>query len=619
MCGLAGWVGTVRADQATLRRMCESVRHRGPDDDGYLLLPGKVGLGFRRLSIIDLANGAQPIFNEDRSIAATCNGEVYNFRALRGELERRGHIFRTGSDAEVIVHLYEEQGVDCLQSLRGMFAIALWDGPAERLFLARDRLGVKPLYWAEVSGGILYGSEPAALLASGLIEAKADPTAISQYLTLQYVPPPLSGFDGIRKLAPGEYLVFENQRPKIDRYWRLDHGGAPIEGDEDDALERLDAIVREATKLRLIADVPLGAFLSGGVDSSVVVSYMAEESSHVHTFSIDFPHVDYSEGSHARRVAELYGTTHEEFVVEPDMVPTVAEAVRHAGEPFADSSAIPTYLLSEMTRRRVTVALSGDGGDEAFAGYTRYWIATAADRLGPLPLMARPLAKAVGSLPLDGRVGRLSRGLAAVSRSPHDRYASIMSHFDPAAIEQLCQPEFLIAAGGSRTAWDDVMILPRSRGVDRYLALDTATYLPGDLLVKIDRMSMAHALEVRSPLLDHRLHEFAARLPGHLKLRRGRTKWLLKELAARRGLPHDLVHRAKHGFGIPIGEWFRRELRGWLEDVLHDPRTCERGYFRRPEVDRLLSEHLSGRCEHTYRLWNLTMLELWHRAWIDRG
>jgi asparagine synthase (glutamine-hydrolysing) len=619
MCGLAGWAGGVQLDEAALRRMCAAIEHRGPDDDGYRVVPGKVGLGFRRLSIIDLVTGGQPLFNEDRSIAVTCNGEIYNFEALRSGLEARGHAFRTGSDTEVITHLYEERGVDCLESLRGMFAIALWDARSERLLLARDRLGVKPLYWAEVDGGILYGSEPAALLASGLIEPRPDPAAIAQYLTLQYVPPPLSGIAGIRKLAPGERLVFEDGRAKIERYWQLERDPVPGVAGEQEAIEGADAILREATRLRLIADVPLGAFLSGGIDSSLVVSYMAEHSSQVHTFSIDFPHARYGEGSYARRVAELYGTTHEEFVVEPEMVPTVAEAVRHAGEPFADSSAIPTFLLSEMTRRRVTVALSGDGGDEAFAGYLRYRIATAADRLGPLPMMARPLARAVEAAHLNGRFGTISRGLTAVSRSPHDRYAAIMSHFEPPAIQRLCRREFIEAAGGSRAAWDEVLALPALSGVDRYLALDTATYLPGDLLVKVDRMSMAHALEVRSPLLDHHLHEFAAGLPGHFKLRRGTTKWLLKELALRRGLPGDLVHRAKHGFGVPIGEWFRHELRGWLEDVLHDPRTRGRGYFRQAETERLLSEHLSGRSDQTYRLWNLAMLELWHRAWIDGG
>jgi asparagine synthase (glutamine-hydrolysing) len=291
--------------------------------------------------------------------------------------------------------------------------------------------------------------------------------------------------------------------------------------------------------------------------------------------------------------------------------------VRAAGEPFADSSAIPTYVLSEVTRRRVTVALSGDGGDEAFAGYTRHRLAVAADRLGPVVRAARPAARALTATGLNGRVARVARGLAAVSRSPHERYAAIMAHFEPAAIERLCAPEFLAEAGGSRRAWDDVLALPDIRGVDRYLALDTATYLPGDLLLKVDRMSMAHALEVRSPLLDHQVHEFAAALPAGLKLRKGTTKWLLKQLATRRGLPEHLVHRRKQGFGIPIGEWFRGELRPWIEGVLRDPGTRARGYFAPAEVDRLLTEHVEARADHTYRLWNLAMLELWHREWID--
>src|SRR4051812_4261503 len=307
MCGIAGWAGRVAADEEALRRMRDAVAHRGPDDDEALIRPGRVGLGFRRLSIIDLACGAQPLHNEDGNVSVTCNGEIYNFQALRQGLESRGHRFATGSDAGGIVHAYEERGVDCLDELRGMFAIALWDERAQRLLLARDRLGVKPLYWAEVPGGILYGSEPGAILASGLVERRPDPAALVQELTLQYVPPPLTGFAGIRKLAPGERLVFQDGHATVSRWWSLDHS---VESDvsETDALEQLDALLDEATALRLIADVPLGAFLSGGIDSSLVVSYMAQHSSRVHTFSIDFPHARYSEGAHARRVAELYGT-----------------------------------------------------------------------------------------------------------------------------------------------------------------------------------------------------------------------------------------------------------------------------------------------------------------------
>jgi asparagine synthase (glutamine-hydrolysing) len=615
MCGIAGWAGSVAADETVLRRMCDALAHRGPDDKGYWVQPGRVGLGFRRLAIIDLECGNQPHFDESRTAAVTCNGEIYNFQAIRAELEARGHTLRTESDVEPIVHLYEERGPACLDALRGMFAVALWDARAQRLLLARDRLGVKPLYWAPVEGGILYASEPGAILASGLVAARPDPAALAQYLTLQYVPAPLTGFAGIRKLAPGEMLIFEDGAARIERYWHLDHGRKAAPASDDERLDELDELMREATRLRLIADVPVGAFLSGGIDSSLVVSYMAELSSDTHTFSIDFEHDRYSEGAHARRVAALYGTTHEEFVVEPDMVPTVAEAVRHAGEPFADSSAIPTYVLSEMTRRRVTVALSGDGGDEAFAGYVRHRLAVAADRLDPLPRLARPLAALAPQR--AGRLGRVGRGLRAVARDSHDRYAAMMSHFEPAEISRMCVPAFVEAAGGPSVAWDDVLGLPGYDGVDRYLALDTATYLPGDLLVKVDRMSMAHALEVRSPLLDHRVHEFAAALPGDAKLRRGKTKWLLKELARRRGLPDDLVDRTKQGFGVPIPEWFRHELRGWVQDVLRDPRTIARGYFRAGAVERLLDDHVAGRRNHGNKLWNLTMLELWHRAWID--
>jgi len=597
--------------------MCEAVRHRGPDDDGAFVLPGRVALGFRRLSIIDLETGSQPLFNEDGAVAATCNGEIYNFRELRAQLRRSGHVFRTGSDVETLVHLYEEQGSECLHSLQGMFAIALWDGKADRLLLARDRLGVKPLYWAQVERGILYGSEPGAILASGLVEPRLDPEAIVQYLTLQYVPPPLSGFAGIQKLAPGERLVFEGGKVTIERYWSLAHQDANGSSREDDAIGALDGLLADATRSRLISDVPLGALLSGGIDSSLVVSYMAEELPRVRTFSIDFADRAFSEGEHARRVAEVYGTAHEEFRVEPEMVPLVEDMVPFLGEPFADSSCIPTFLLCKMTRKHVTVALSGDGGDEAFAGYVRYRLAATADRLGPAPRVGAQVARALLPRALTGRVPRVDRGLDVLARSADERYAAMMVHFEPSAIERLCRPDFLEAAGGSRVAWDGVLAPRNGRGVNRYLALDTATYLPGDLLTKVDRMSMAHALEVRSPLLDYRVYEFAARLPEDLKLRGSRLKYLLKELARRRGLPHDLVDRRKQGFGVPIGAWFRGELRTWVENILEDPRTRGRGFIDQAEASRLLREHLAGSTEHTVRIWNLVMLELWQRTWID--
>lgn len=614
MCGIAGWVGDVGGDRSTLLRMCDALAHRGPDDSGELIVPGKVAIGFRRLAVIDLDTGNQPIADETSNTHVTCNGEIYNFRRLREELEGRGHRFRTASDTEVIAHLYEERGVDCLEVLQGMFAIALWDGAAERLLLARDRLGVKPLYWAPAGDGLLYASEPGAILASGLVAPRPDPRALLDYLILQYVPPPRTGFEGIRKLAPGERLVYEAGRARIERYWELDFSRTDSDSEEE-SLERLDSLLAEATRDRLVADVPLGAFLSGGVDSSLVVSYMAAAGSRVRTFSIDFPEAGFSEGEHARRVAEIYGTEHEDHLLEPAIVPLVADAVQHAGEPFADSSAIPTLLLSRMTRERVTVALSGDGGDEAFAGYGRY-----------LEVDRRPLARRAARLLGGGgaisafpkQPGGLRRRVSNLAMPQAERYASLMSHFSPADLPDICAPGFL-EAGDPGTAWERLLLPPDLPGVDRFLALDTATYLPGDLLLKVDRMSMSAALEVRAPLLDHRVHELAARLPPSMKLRGRETKWALKELARRRGLPDDLVRRPKQGFGVPVGAWLRDPLRPWVEDVLLDPRSLERGYFKPEQVRRLLAEHLDGRADQTYKVWNLAVLELWHRSWIDAG
>ncbi len=428
------------------------------------------------------------------------------------------------------------------------------------------------------------------------------------------MPAPRTGFAGIHKLAPGERLLRERGEIRIDRYWDLDFGKTGG-GTAEEALERLDALLAAATRERLVADVPLGAFLSGGIDSSLVVGYMAEASSRVKTFSIDFPEAGFSEGRHAQQVAALYGTEHENHVLEPAMVPLIADAVRYAGEPFADSSAIPTLLLSRVTRERVTVALSGDGGDEAFAGYDRY---PAVDDRPLLRLGARALAKSgAASLLPDG--SRLRRSADFAALPARHRYAALMSHFTPAELASLCSRSFLAAAGNPVSVWDGTLVPPELPGVDRYLALDVATYLPGDLLLKVDRMSMSTALEVRSPFLDYRVQELAAGLPGRMKLRDGATKWALKELARRRGLPGELVDRRKQGFGVPIGPWLRRELRPWVEDLLLDPVSLGRGYFDPDQVRRLLQGHLDGSAENPYKVWNLAVLEQWHRSWIDAG
>jgi asparagine synthase (glutamine-hydrolysing) len=618
VCGIAGWVGTLDADAETLRWMTHAIRHRGPDDEGSLIHPGRVALGFRRLSIIDLIGGNQPLFDETRSTAVTCNGEIYNFPQLRAGLEQRGHTFETGSDIEVVPHLYEERGIDCVHALQGMFAIALWDDRRQRLLLARDRIGVKPLYWAPGPGGLVYASEPAAILASGLVAADPDPVAIMQYLTLQYVPAPRTGFSSIRKLAPGERLVYENGRVQIDRYWALaGETDGPAPGEEP-ILETLDRLLADATRCRLLSDVPLGAFLSGGVDSSLVVSYMAEALGRVKTFSIDVPELGFSEREHARRVADLYGTDHTELTVEAEMVPTVAETIHHVGEPFADSSAVPTYLVSQVTRRRVTVALSGDGGDEAFGGYSRFLRAAQLDRIAALARGPARIADAVLPRALLRRSRLLEHRLALLSGSAHDRYAMMVTHFRPRQLDRICSSEFIAAAGGTRSAWDDVLALPRVADANRYLLLDATTYLPGDILLKVDRMSMAHALEVRSPLLDYRVQQFAASLPAGVKIRRGETKWPLKELALKRGIPERNVRRPKMGFAIPVARWFRGPLREWLADLIVSDVALGRGYFEPSEIRRLFDEHQAG-VDRDPLLWNLAMLELWHRSWIDGG
>lgn len=604
-------------DTAGVRAMCRAIAHRGPDDERVEVDPGRVGLGFRRLSIIDVAHGAQPIRSEDGRVAVTCNGEIYNFARLRTELAGRGHRFRTASDCEVIVHLWEELGAGLLARLEGMFAIALWDEGAGTLMLARDRFGVKPLYWAHVRGGIVYGSEPSALLASGLIEARPDPVAIAGSLVLQYVPAPRTGFVGIQKLSGGERLLLCDGRVRIERWWRPSYmrpHGKPLAVAE--ALERVDAVVGEATRSRLISEVPLGAFLSGGIDSSIIVSYMAEALGQVRTFSIDFDEGAFSEGAYARRVSEIYGTEHHDFVVQPDMVPLVAEAVKHLGEPYADSSAIPTYLLSELTKREVTVALSGDAGDEAFGGYTRYRLAAAADRWGPLPGLLGRVATTAMPRAVGARWPQLPRIADALAIGPRHRYASLMTHFPPRELERILTPAFRAQVADLWEPWR-TLEPPRLPAPDRYQAIDVENYLAWDLLPKVDRMSMTHALEVRSPFLDPNVHEVAFSLPPDLRLRRRTTKWILKELAARRGLPDDLVHRPKQGFGIPVGQWFRHELRGWLEDILRDPRTRGRGIVEPAAVDRLIADHVGGLADHTPRLWNLVMLELWHRTYID--
>jgi asparagine synthase (glutamine-hydrolysing) len=625
MCGI---VGQLRAagdavSPELARRMCEALEHRGPDARG-IFRDDRAFLGIQRLRVIDLRTGDQPVFNEDRSIVVVLNGEIYNFEELRHELRRRGHRFATQGDTEVIVHLYEEHGVDCVRHLHGMFAFALWDQRRQQLLIARDRIGKKPLVYALRDGVLSFASEMGALLEDRTIPREVDHGAIDGYLALGYVPAPLTAVRGVRKLPPAHTLVMRDGRVTLRRYWKLDYAdkldGVPV----PELCERLRAALRTATRRRMTSDVPLGAFLSGGIDSSAVVATMAELSSEpVRTFSIGFDHAGFDELPYARRIAQRFGTVHEEFEVRADAVAIVPKIVRHYGEPFADSSAIPSFYLAEMTRRHVTVALNGDGGDESFGGYQRYVANAVAQRLDAIPTPIRLGVSAIGRrLPAGGSVSSIAnkaRRLAStLALDGSARYAQYMSWFDLAHKRALYTPGFAATSGvgagdAIAAAW------PHTSGsaiVDKMLEVDVATYLAGDLVPKIDIATMAYGLEARSPLLDHELMGFAASLPAGLKVRGREKKWILRE-AMRGLLPDDVLDRPKQGFTIPLASWLRGDLRTWSRDILLDPATLDRGYFAPHAVRRMLDRHDAGADGDARRIWSLLMLELWHRDFID--
>ena len=624
MCGIAGFAdldgmedARAAGDERLLRHMCAVIRHRGPDDEGVLVEKG-VGLGMRRLSIIDLATGHQPIRNEDASVWVVFNGEIYNFRELRRDLTRRGHRFYTSADTEVIVHGYDEWGEGVFSRLHGMFGIALWDRRTATLLLARDRVGIKPLYYAETGGRLLFGSELKSLLATGEIDREIDAAALEHYLAFLYTPPDQSILRGVRKLPPGHLLRWRDGRARVHAYWRPPVDEKPI--DEGDAADALLQHLRDAVRSHLVSDVPLGAFLSGGIDSSLVVGLMAEATDRpVQTFSIGFDEPAYDELEAARTVARHFGTDHHEFVVRPDALAIADRIVAHFDEPFGDSSAIPTWYVSELARRHVTVVLSGDGGDELFGGYDRYLphpLVAGFDRLS-VP-GARQLAGAIGRRLPRGATGR--RFLQHVAQPEVERYVDAVSFFgsdDRSALllpgmraEGAPSPERRLAALFARTAH-----LPLG---SRMMHADLVTYLPEDVLTKVDRMSMAHSIESRVPLLDHRLVEFALSLPLALKIQDGVRKRLLKEVG-RRLLPEAILTRRKQGFAVPLTVWCRGGLRDAFSDVLRSARLRQRGYFEPREIDRLLDEHLTGRRDHELRLWQLFMFELWHRQYMDEA
>jgi asparagine synthase (glutamine-hydrolysing) len=632
MCGIAGFVESsavssplgVDRSRALLHQMCEVIRHRGPDDEGVWVQAGVedrldgVALGMRRLSIIDLSTGHQPIHNEDQRVWIVFNGEIYNFRELRAELERAGHAFYTATDTEVIVHAYEQWGVQAIARLRGMFGLAIWDGRSRTLLIARDRIGIKPLHYAELNGRLYFGSEIKSLLAVPDLPRDLDLDAFDHYLSFLYTPCDGSIFKAVKKLPPGHLLTWKDGRIEVERYWQLP-ARESFAGCEQDAVSQLRGVLCGAVRSHLMSDVPLGAFLSGGVDSSLVVGLMAETSgARVKTFSIGFDDPAFDELEHARRVAQHFGTDHHEFVVRPDGVSILDRLIGHFDEPFADSSAIPTWYVSEMARRHVTVVLTGDGGDELFGGYNRYIPhprVVAFDRYSP-----RALRRAAGIA--GARLPHGVRGknfLRHVARDQRLRYLDAIRFFSADEKPALLSREVMRALEAPDPETRLVRHFERYADLpwpSQMMRFDTETYLPEDVLTKVDRMSMAHSIESRVPLLDNEVIAFASTLPAGFKIKDGRRKHVLKEVAATL-LPRDILDRPKQGFAVPLGTWFRGNLRELFADTLLSPASLQRGYFRPAFVRELVDEHVTGRRDHTLRLWQLVVFERWYRQYVD--
>ena len=621
MCGIAGKLnfdGGRPIDRERLEAMTSVVAHRGPDAAGYFVGPG-IGLGHRRLSIIDLSTGDQPLSNEDGSVWVIFNGEIYNFAEIRVELEAHGHQFRTHTDTEVIVHAYEQWGDDAVDRFRGMFAFALWDATRRRLLLVRDRLGVKPLYYCATPSGITFGSEIKSLLQDPDVPREWSPEALDAYLALQYVPCPRTMYRAISKLPPGHLLVSERGSVTVRRYWDLTFTGDGHEAREEEYLAQLDSLVNESVRLRLVSDVPLGAFLSGGIDSSAVVAAMTEQGTgRVVTTTVGFDEQGFSELAYARAVARHLGVEQHEKLVRPDIADLLPRLAWHFDEPFADSSAVPTYYVSKAAREHVTVALSGDGGDELWAGYTRHrverWELAARRWLGPAG--GRIAGRLAHCLPLSVKGARSVRHLAL---SPADAYAQKHAYGQFESRDSLYSGDFAAAVRdadpfeGFRSAY---AACSSADPLDRALYVDVKTYLVDDIMTKVDRMSMAVSLEAREPLLDHKLLEFAASVPTSLKLKNGRSKYLLRRLLERR-IPKSIVDRPKHGFEAPIGAWLRGPLAPMVDSLLLDGRLRDRGILDDGVVGGLWRQHRDGRADHRHRLWSLVMLELWFRQFAD--
>ena len=629
MCGICGKIYFDPARlviQQEVLQMSHTLAHRGPDGEG-VWAKGNVGLAHRRLAIIDLrAVAAQPMSNADGSVWITFNGEIYNFRELRADLEARGYRFRTQSDTEVIIHAYEAYGRDCLARLRGMFAFAIWDARTRVLLLARDRVGKKPLFYWIGRDRLLFASEIKALLVDRAVPLTPDPRAVDHFLALHYVPAPNTAFQGIYKLPAAHWLEVRDGQIETGRYWQLRY--TPKQHfTEQDAVAELRWRLAEAVRLRLMSDVPLGAFLSGGIDSSAVVAYMAQETAApVRTFVVGFEESAFDERQFARLVAERYGTDHTELIVKAPVTDILPRLVWHYDEPFGDASAVPSYAIAALTRQYVTVVLNGDGGDENFAGYDRYFMHRLLCHGDKVPRQVwRTVAALTRRLPAGWHhhafYKRLAKAAELLAQVPERRYVRWFGLRTPEERHHLYTTAFRATVGGSDPEALFVEVFGQSDAeewTDAALAADVQLYLADDLLVKMDRATMAHSLEARSPFLDHSLMEFVASLPAHFKLAGRNKKYLLK--AALRGvLPDVVLDRPKMGFSAPIAHWFRNELREMAYDVLLSPTTVQRGYFRKQVMAQLLDEHCTGRQDHAETLWQLLVLELWHRTFIDAG
>lgn len=627
MCGICGVIHRKKEHPvqfADVKKMCDVIKHRGPDDEGQYV-QNNVGLGMRRLSIIDLSTGHQPIFNEDRSMAIVFNGEIYNHKGIRKELESKGHVFTTNTDTEAIIHAYEEWGVDCVQKLNGMFGFAIWDGRQERLFLARDRIGIKPLYYYVDENQLAFGSELKSIVQLDSVPREIEAKALDTFLTFEYIPSPYSIFKNIFKLPPGHWMLYENGDTKIQQYWKLTFQRASASTTE---LERqLDELLEDAVNIRLMSDVPLGAFLSGGLDSSSIVAMMCRrQKERVKSFSIGFDEATYNELPYARAIAERFKTEHFEEIITPDAARLTEKILWMLDEPFGDFSVFPTYLVSEMARKNVTVVLSGDGGDELLAGYDTYIAQGVARRYAKLPAFLRKMAiePIVNALPptdkKKGFINKSKRFVEGARLADHLQHVRWMIFLQRAEKDLLYSPDFSRSLNGydSHGFIEEYFSQVTSNDpLDQMEYVDIKSYLVDDILVKVDRMSMASSLEARVPFLDHRFVEFAATIPSELRLNGKRTKHILKT-SLQHELPMTIIERGKEGFSIPIKNWVKNELKPMMMSALSEQNVKDKGFFDPQFVNRLVDEHLKGRENHSHRIWALMVFHMWHDLYMKK-